>query len=275
VVDALYRYGGRLLFTRPVLVLLAILAPVGIGVFGALIAGRYGTPFVVADKIGPGGLVFLAGRFAIVALHELSHGLALASVGRRVGAVGLKLVLIFPYAYVDTSEAWLEPRRRRIRVSAAGPASDLALGAVFSITCLYLGPGTVRDIFFQLALAAYLGGLFNLSPFIERDGYQVLSDLLGVPGLRRRAREQLARRLRGERRGSDSRALSRYALCALVWSVVAASFAAAMSVRYVPSLEQLLPASVVHVMVGALWVGLLAPALVTVGPPLLDRLRRR
>src|SRR4051794_10960053 len=79
----LYCGGGRLLFTRPAGVALAALALVGIGVFGALIAGRYGTPFVVANKVGPGGLVFVAGRFLLVALHETAHGVALAAVGRR------------------------------------------------------------------------------------------------------------------------------------------------------------------------------------------------
>ena len=74
--------------------------------FGYLIAGRYGTPFVVAEKIGLGGLVFLAGRFVVVAVHETAHGLAMASFGRKVEKAGFKLLVIFPYAFVDTSEAW-------------------------------------------------------------------------------------------------------------------------------------------------------------------------
>ncbi len=80
--------------------------------------------------------MFLLGRFAIVAVHETAHGLAMSSFGRRVEKAGLKLVVILPYAYVDTSQAWFEPRRRRIAVSAAGPVSDLALGAIFALCCL-------------------------------------------------------------------------------------------------------------------------------------------
>ena len=127
-------------------------------VFPYLVAGRYGTPFVVASKVGIGGVVFLLGRFAVVAVHETAHGLAMASFGRRVRKAGLKLLLIFPYAYVDTSEAWFEPRRRRIAVSAAGPVSDLSLGGLFSLCCLALPAGSARDVLFQLALAAYVGG---------------------------------------------------------------------------------------------------------------------
>jgi putative peptide zinc metalloprotease protein len=273
--ERLNRRGGWLLFTRPALLIFAAIAVPGIGVYAALVVGRYGTPFVVAQKLGLGGLVFLLGRFAIVSLHELAHGLALASMGRRAGAVGLKLMLVFPYAYVDTSEAWFEPRRRRIVVSAAGPVSDLTLAGMFSFVCLSLQAGTVRDIFFQLALGAYIGAVFNLNPFIERDGYQILVDVLGVPGLRRRARAQLSRRLRGESSGSDSRVLARYSLYGLGWTVLAACFAAGMSLRYAPALEAVVPGTVAWAALAALWLALLTPALVALGPPLLGRLRER
>ena len=208
-VDALYRDGGWVLFTRPALWLIAALCVAGIGVFAALIALRYGTPFVVASKIGIGGLVFLLGRFAIAAVHETAHALTMASFGRRVEKAGLKLVVILPYVFVDTSEAWFEPRRRRIAISAAGPVSDLSLGAIFAICCLALPAGTVRDILFQLAFAGYVGAFFNLNPFIERDGYHMLVDWLREPGLRRRAREQFARRLSGAGRTSDSPVLAK------------------------------------------------------------------
>ena len=175
--------------------------------FAYLIAGRYGTPFVVASKIGLGGLVFLAGRFIVVAIHETAHALAMASFGRKVDKAGFKLLFIFPYAFVDTSEAWFEPRRRRIAISAAGPVSDFSVGAVFSLCCLLLPDGTVRDIFFNLAFAAYVGAFFNLNPFIDRDGYQILVDVLKEPGLRRRAKEQFSRKLSGK--GDDADRLAR------------------------------------------------------------------
>ena len=197
----LYRRGGWRLLTRPALAAIAVVVVAGLVAFPYLVVGRYGTPFVVAHKIGIGGLVFLLGRFGVVAVHETAHGLTLASYGRRVRKAGLKLLLIFPYAYVDTSEAWFEPRRRRIAISAAGPVSDLSLGAIFALVCLALPAGVLRDIFFQLAFAAYLGAFFNLNPFVDRDGYQILVDVLREPGLRRRAREQFLQRRGGERAG--------------------------------------------------------------------------
>ena len=273
--DRLYAHGGWLLFTRAALRTLAALCIAGVGVFAALIALRYGTPFVVADKIGLGGLVFLLGRFAVVAVHETAHGLAMSSFGRRVEKAGLKLVVILPYAYVDTSEAWFEPRRRRIAISAAGPVSDLALGALFSICCLALRDGTVRDIFFQLAFASYVGAFFNLNPFIERDGYHMLVDWLREPGLRRRAREQFARRLSGRGRSSDSPVLARYSRWGLAWTVLASAFAVVLSLRYEPIMTELAPPIVVYVVMGTLWLAFFVPVLVVVGKPLLDRARGR
>ena len=119
--ERLYRRGGWILFTQPALYFIVALILAGLFAFAYLVIGRYGTPFVVAKRIGLGALVFLLGRFAVVAVHETAHGLTMASFGRRIQRAGFKLVLIFPYAFVDTSEAWFEPRKRRMAISAAGP----------------------------------------------------------------------------------------------------------------------------------------------------------
>jgi len=270
----LYRRGGWLLFTRPVLLTVALLGVTGIGVFAYLVAGRYGTPFVVASKLGLGGLVFLGGRFAVVAVHELAHGLTMASYGRRVERAGLRLVLVFPYAFVDTSQAWFEPRRRRIAISAAGPLSDLALGGAFALLCLAVAPGATRDVLFQLAFAAYVSAFFNLSPFLDRDGYHILVDWLRQPGLRRRAREQLAGRLSGGGGSFDSPALARYAICGLVWSAMAGLFEVVLTLRYAPVAFDLVgPDAVVWIVLVTLWLAFFVPVLVVVGKPLLDRVR--
>jgi len=271
--QGLYERGGWRLFTRPALVLIALLVALGIPTFGYLIAARYGTPFVVAKKVGLGGLVFVLGRFALVAAHENAHGLTMASFGRRVHDAGLKVLLIFPYAYVDTSESWFEPRRRRIAVSAAGPVSDLTFGGLFALSCLALPHGTLRDIFFQLTFAAYLGALFNLNPLLERDGYQILADLMREPALRRRSLAQLRQRLSGGGHRSGDRALTRYGFFALGWSVVAGIFAAAMSFRYERVFATLVPPFAAWALLAAIWLTLFTPVLAIVVPALRDRRR--
>jgi putative peptide zinc metalloprotease protein len=272
-IDSLYRSVGRHLVTATALKAMAVIVAIGIGAFAYLVAGRYGTPFVVARKVGLGAFVFLVGRLAIAAVHEAAHGIAMASFGRRVHRAGLKLIAIFPFVYVDTSDAWFEPRRRRIAVSAAGPISDFTLAALFSLCCLLLPAGTLRDIFFQLAFAAYVGAIFNLNPFVERDGYHILVDVLREPGLRRRAREQLRRQLSGERSSTDSPMLTRYSIIGVAWTALAVGFAAVMSLRYEAVLQRLVAPGVAHVLLGALWLLLLVPLIAMVGVPLLDRLR--
>jgi putative peptide zinc metalloprotease protein len=272
-IEGVYRRGGWVLFTRPVLIALALLVAAGIGAFVGLIVGRYGTPFVVASKFGLGGVVFFFGRLLVVSVHELAHGLTMASFGRHVERAGLKLIAIFPYAFVDTSEAWFEPRRRRIAVSAAGPVSDFSVGAVFALSCLLLPAGTVRDICFNLAFAAYVGGFFNLNPFIERDGYHILVDALGEPGLRRRAKEQLARRLGGGGESTDSPVLARYSAFGLLWSALAACFAIGMSLRYEKIFLALASKPVVYGVMGTLWVAFFLPVIFVLGKPLWQRLR--
>jgi putative peptide zinc metalloprotease protein len=272
--EDLYRDGGWRLLTPVALAAMAIVAVSGFAAFAYLVVGRYGTPFVVASKIGLGGLVFLLGRLAVAAVHETAHGLVMASMHRRVGRAGFKLVLIFPYVFVDTSEAWFEPRRRRIAVTAAGPVSDAVLGASFALCCLVLGAGTLRDIFFQLSFAAYLGALVNLNPFVERDGYHILADVLGEPGLRRRARGELRRWLSREEGFRPSVILVRFAMAGVAWSVVAAGGAMVVSLRYWPVLHRFLPAPVVWAMLVTVWGAVLAPVFITLGPPLAERRRR-
>jgi putative peptide zinc metalloprotease protein len=271
----LYRKGGHLLFTPTTLSFIAAVALTGLLAFAYLVARRYGTPFVVAQKIGLGGLVFLLGRFAVAAVHETAHALTMERFGRRVGTAGLKLVLIFPYAFVDTSDAWFEPRKRRIAVSAAGPVSDFSLGGLFALCALALAPGPLRDVFFQLAFAAYVGAIFNLNPFLQRDGYQILVDVLRQPQLRTRANEQLKRRLAGEAPLPDSSLLVRYSELRVAWLALAAMFSVAMSLHYEARFAALVPTTVAWVAMAALWLAFFVPVILALRPVLATRVRAR
>jgi putative peptide zinc metalloprotease protein len=269
-----YHHWGRVFFSPLSATFLALLALAGFGAFTYIVGARYGTPFVVANRLVIGGAVFLAGRFVIVAVHELAHGLALAHYRRRAPRAGLRLVLIFPYAFVDTSEAYFEPRSHRIAISAAGPASDLTLGAVCAFACAVAPPGSIRQVFFQLAFGAYLGAFFNLNPFLDRDGYNILVDVLREPGLRRRARQQFAQRLSGATRGEQSSpVLARYAIAGVVWSAVGAAFAIIFSARYYHRLSALAPHQLVIAVFIAFWIILFIPVVMQLGLPMVRRLR--
>ena len=273
--ERIYLAGGWILFTRAALIAMAVLGVSGLAAFAYLIARRYGTPFVVADRIGIGAAVFLFGRFLVVALHELAHGLVVSSFGRKVTRAGVKLMLVFPYAFVDTSDGWFEPRRRRLAISAAGPVSDLLVGASFALGATFVH-GTVRDVLFQLAFAAYVGAFSNLNPLLDRDGYHMLVDWLGEPGLRRRARAHLAAVLSGRGKAADEpRALLVYAVAGVAWTLAAVAFVIVMSTRYYEVLTSLAPPEVVWGVFGAFYLLMFVPVLVMVGRPLLQRVRGR
>jgi putative peptide zinc metalloprotease protein len=275
-----YRRGGWALFTRPALALLSAVALAGLVAFVALVVGRGGTPLVVARQVGLGAVVFVLGRLVLVVCHELAHGMCAESFGRPVTRAGIKVALIFPYAFVDTTDAWFEPRRRRIAISLAGPASDLTLGGAFAVACWLSNAGPLRDIFFQLAFGGYVGALFNLNPLLERDGYHVLVDALREPGLRRRAAKRLTDAIAGVDEYETTagpghpRRLLGYGIASLGWSVVMVGFAVVISLRYYHRLAGLIPPTLVWTVLAAFYLVLALPLAVTLLRPLWMRSTR-
>jgi putative peptide zinc metalloprotease protein len=269
-----YRHWGRIYFSPLTVTLLVMLSVAGVAVFAYLVGARYGTPLVVAHRLLIGGAVFIVGRFLIVMLHELAHGLALSHYRRKTTRAGIRLLFIFPYAFVDTSEAYFESRAHRIAISAAGPATDFSLAALFSIICAVSPKGNVRDVFFQLAFAGYVGAFFNANPFLDRDGYQILTEWLRVPHLKERARAQLKARLSGEMDESEgSPVLGRYAVAGLVWSVIGVGFVLVLSLRYYDRLSKLAPHSVVLGAFILFFIVLLLPVVFALVMPMISRAR--
>jgi putative peptide zinc metalloprotease protein len=259
LIAGLYRRGGFLLFTSVGLAAIAVIAAAGVVAFAGLIVGRYGTPFVVAGRVGLGALVFVLARVVLVVCHELAHGLVAESFGRPVSRAGIKIALVFPYVFVDTTDAWFEPRRRRMMISLAGPASDVVLGGAFALACWLAPPGNGRDVLFQVAFAGYVGALFNLNPLLERDGYHVLVDLLREPGLRRRATRRLADVLAGRAHAGADRRLLVYGLASLGWSALTVAFAVVLSLRYYDTLASLAPPALVWTLLAAFYLVLALP----------------
>ncbi|MFN2464811.1 MAG: PqqD family peptide modification chaperone [Candidatus Dormibacteria bacterium] len=172
-------------FTRPGLAFIWVSGIAGIAAF--LLAGRHHQPFNVGDA-GIAGLVIALGGYSVaLLLHELAHALAVKSYGRRVPRGGFMMMLGMPYAFVDTTDMWLEGKGPRIVVTLAGPLATLSVASVFAATAL-LAPGrAIPAIAFQVALGLYINTLFNFNPLIPLDGYYALSDWLEMPRLREEA----------------------------------------------------------------------------------------
>ena len=273
--DRLYSRAAWILFTRPALVLAAIIAAVGAVAFAALLLSGGRTPFVVDGDVTLGAVAFLVGRFAVAAVHELAHGLTITSFGRRVSRAGGRLALVFPYVFIDTSDAWFEPRRRRIAIAAAGPIADAVVGGVCAIAAVLVA-GPAGDAAFQIAFGAFVGILYTLNPLDERDGYHILADALRQPGLRSRARRRLRAVLAGRtslRRGS--RFLIAYGGAVAAWSLLTAALAMVSSERSRPDLAAEVSEPVAWLLSATLYACLLGPPLLALASPLAARIRGR
>jgi len=269
--DAAYSRGAWMLFSRSALALWGVVSIAGLVALAAVHASGARTPFVVEGQLTLGVAAFVLGRFLLSALHELAHGLTITSFGRQVSRAGGKLVLVYPYLFVDTSDAWFEPRRRRIAIAAAGPVSDLVVGGVCALVALFAA-GATADAAFQLALAAFVGILFTLNPLDERDGYHMLADALGQPGLRSRSRRRLRAVLSG-RPHDGSSVLTAYGAAVVAWSLTAAGLAVAAAEAYRPALAAQLSDAAAWVLLASLYACLLAPPLLVLAGPLMARRR--
>ena len=187
--SAIYRAGGWALYTWPFAALWGAVALVGLGVFVALLLGAGAPPKVLNSTALPFELVALwCALLVAFFLHESAHALTVKHFGRELRSGGLMLYFGTPAFFVDTSDIWRSPRGARILVSAAGPMSDLFVGALAALLVL-LRPGDtlINSVAYKLAFTCYIATLFNANPLLELDGYFILVDWLRLPDLRRRA----------------------------------------------------------------------------------------
>jgi putative peptide zinc metalloprotease protein len=90
-------------------------------------------------------------------------------------------------AFVDTSDMWLEGKRRRTAVAFAGPYTNFVLAGAAALAGSLVGSSAWAAVLFTLGADGYIVGLLNLNPLYELDGYYMLSDWLEVPNLRSKA----------------------------------------------------------------------------------------
>jgi putative peptide zinc metalloprotease protein len=125
--------------------------------------------------------VFIVSAF----IHEFSHALACQHFGGTVTDMGIvfRYLTFYPYTRLD-DVMFFHSRLHRIYVFSAGMFSTLLLSAPFVVLWIagsdpYLKAASGVIIFFLS-----LGTLINLIPFVQLDGYWILSSILRMPDLR-------------------------------------------------------------------------------------------
>ncbi|HEX7316265.1 MAG TPA: M50 family metallopeptidase [Pyrinomonadaceae bacterium] len=173
-------YGGSVFAAAAV-----VIALVQVAVFRQVSSASSWAEFL---HVTPAGYVAVFGLVTLsVIFHELGHATATARYGVKPGAIGFGIYFIYPALYTELGFAWLLPRARRAVIDVGGfyfqLLASVPLYAAFALTGdkSYVLAIIVNDFLI----------LFSLFPFFKFDGYWLLSDLLGVPNLQKRAAEVL------------------------------------------------------------------------------------
>jgi putative peptide zinc metalloprotease protein len=185
-----------------------IFSPIGALAYLALLAVAGKTLIDSADRLfdqgegllSPGNLPLLYIGFVIAkVIHELGHAAVCRRYGGEVHKLGIMLLIFAPMPYVDATSSWgFRSRAERVFTGAAGVVAELGVAAVAALIWANSAPGVVNAIAYNVIFVASVSSLlFNLNPLLRFDGYHMLVDLIGVPNLFQRSREQL--RYIGER----------------------------------------------------------------------------
>jgi putative peptide zinc metalloprotease protein len=204
LIRRLYRWGGFLLFSPPILVLGLALAV--LGVVGSLRlwpqAASITAPLTHHPILALLSLKLLL--FATMAVHQLLHALACVRYGRRVREFGFTVLYGFvPTFYADVTDIFMASRRARIVTALAGPLLHLYLGGLALWVASWMPPGYLQSFVAASGFVQWQAFLVSLYPFcfLEMDGYHILVDLLGLPTLNSDAwhfiRHDLRQRLAG------------------------------------------------------------------------------
>lgn len=198
VVRRLYDGGLRAFFTRPGLLVGTVVAVAGLAAFVDVASTRH---YELGNRgPGPAFAALLVLDLLIIAIHELGHAAALVHYGRRVKSAGFRIYFGSPSFFIESSDALMLSRGRRVVQGLAGPWAEWVAGGVAAIALWLFPDGPAARTLFQFTAVNYFLLLLNLVPFLELDGYWVMSDLLRRPDLRVQSlsfvRRELPHRLR-------------------------------------------------------------------------------
>ena len=225
--SALYKSGGRLLFARPVLILIWLVSLAGLPAF-FYVARNRGLSVVTGagDSLAIGLVGLLAAEIFAVFVHESAHALTTRHYGRTVRRGGVGLYFGMVAFFVDTTDIWLEPRGPRLAVTWAGPFSGFFLGGLASLALLVSPATPWAGLAYQFATFCYGISILNLNPLLKLDGYYLLMDWLEMPMLRERslafARQELWGKLRRlEKFSRQEKIFAVFGILALAWTAFA------------------------------------------------------
>ncbi len=180
------------LFTLPGLILwVMLMTAAGIVVFSR--SDDLSSP--VLAMLEGNNMYFLFGALiGLKIVHEFGHAYACRTFGGYVPEMGVFLVLFTPLAYVDATDSWsFSKAHRRAIVTLGGVYFESIVGALAVFVWALTEASTLNTVAYQvMILSTVTTALFNLNPLLRYDAYYLVSDLAGIPNLRKRCQEAVA-----------------------------------------------------------------------------------
>ncbi|MFN0054978.1 MAG: HlyD family efflux transporter periplasmic adaptor subunit [Planctomycetales bacterium] len=126
-------------------------------------------------------------------IHELGHGITCRHYGGECHQIGLIFLVFSPTLYCDVSDSWMLPNKwQRIIIGGGGMYIESIISSLALFGWWFTQPGMLNhlllNVFFVSSVTTVI---FNLNPLMRYDGYYMLSDLLEIPNLSRKAQRLL------------------------------------------------------------------------------------
>lgn len=188
LIGRLYDRGGHLAYRAAGLAVIAAIIVAG----AAVVFHARGEAHAAMENGARDGWLWLVVPlvYASIVLHEFGHGLSVKHYRREVLGAGLGCQGPLIFAYVNTSDMWLEGRVPRLVVDASGIVVNMILAGLAGLGLLIAEDRATVAVLWLFAVFSWQIVLVNLNPFFDLDGYYLLSDWLDRPNLRTKAFRQ-------------------------------------------------------------------------------------
>ncbi len=179
-------------YVEPLFSNLAVTLILLAGLIGLYIVGRqwdyFFATFLYFFNIQGLGF-YIVSLVIIKILHELGHAYTATRYGCKVPTMGFAMLVLFPVLYTDASDAWrIKSAKKRIHIGIAGMCTEFYIACIALFCWGFLPDGIYRSIAFILATTGLISTLIiNLNILMRFDGYYILSDILGIQNLQKRA----------------------------------------------------------------------------------------
>ncbi|RZB34840.1 MAG: putative peptide zinc metalloprotease protein [Desulfobacteraceae bacterium Eth-SRB1] len=143
--------------------------------------------------LSPSNLIFVYLALALLkCFHELGHAMTNKRFGGSVPTLGVMFLVFTPLPYMDATTSWFfQDRWKRVLVGSAGMMADLFFAAIAAMVWAHTGDGLLHSLAFNIMIVGSVSSvLFNGNPLIRFDAYYIASDVLEIPNLYQRARQQ-------------------------------------------------------------------------------------